>query len=531
MRTKFFLLFIILPIFCFGEITIGKIIFEGNNFLNNNELSNIIFSQNGDIYDQKIINNDLENIANYYEENNLYYCRFFEPEIFPKPNGKVDILFKIEEQNNLAIRKFKFQNNNYISTRKLQNLIYKPQNDIAEIQNTIQNIANFYLENGFLFASISLDSLVIKNDSLDVFINIDEGDFCQFSEYKFCGNKVTKNETLLKISQLINNKGISPKTLDLVAKNIRKKQYIRDCNIFPINANTLLIQVEEDQMNYISGIFGYEKDNLNGVVNIDFLNINGTDRSLSILWQKQTKINEKLELFYHESGLSSLPVNGDFYLSRKDENGNIETQFESNIYYYNFTEKYGVSFLQNNIYETNKIYQKWGGFLTKNTTDNSQNSTRGYNAFFKYFYGTENSSQSATINLENFFSPKTKWVIFSGFNVKLSKNLDEYEFFRLGGNKNLRGFGEDEFSGSQIGWLNTELRYLFEQNSRFFLFCDYGYAQKNENKIFGKLFGFGIGLRLKTRLGIFKIDYGLNYFNKFKNPLDGIIHFGLETKI
>ena len=200
MRTKFFLLFIILPIFCFGEITIGKIIFEGNNFLNNNELSNIIFSQNGDIYDQKIINNDLENIANYYEENNLYYCRFFEPEIFPKPNGKVDILFKIEEQNNLAIRKFKFQNNNYISTRKLQNLIYKPQNDIAEIQNTIQNIANFYLENGFLFASISLDSLVIKNDSLDVFINIDEGDFCQFSEYKFCGNKVTKNETLLKFA-------------------------------------------------------------------------------------------------------------------------------------------------------------------------------------------------------------------------------------------------------------------------------------------------------------------------------------------
>ena len=55
MRTKFFLLFIILPIFCFGEITIGKIIFEGNNFLNNNELSNIIFSQNGDIYDRYLV--------------------------------------------------------------------------------------------------------------------------------------------------------------------------------------------------------------------------------------------------------------------------------------------------------------------------------------------------------------------------------------------------------------------------------------------------------------------------------------------
>jgi len=530
MRAKSFLLFIILPLSFFAEITIGKIIFEGNNLFNDNELSNTIFSQNGDIYDQKIINDDLENIAHYYKKNNFYYCLFFEPQIFPRLNGKVDILFKIVEQNNPTIRKFKFRNNKYISTRKLQNLIYKPQNDIIEIQNTIQDIAGFYLENGFLFASISLDSLVIANDSLDVFIDIDEGTFCKFSEYKFRGNKVTRNKTLLKISQLINHENISPKILDLAAKNICKKQYIRDCDIFPIDANTLLIQVEEGQMNYISGIFGYENDNLSGMINIDFLNINGTDRSLSILWQKQTNINEKLELFYHESGFSNLPVNGDFYLSRKDENSNIKTQFESNIYYYNFTEKYGISFLQNNIYDANKIYQKWGGFLAKNTTDNSQNSTRGYNAFFKYFYGTENSSQSATINLEKYFSPKTKWVIFSGFNAKLSKNLDEYEFFNLGGNQNLRGFGENEFSGSQVSWLNTELRYLFEQNSRFFLFCDCGYVQ-NEQQTFSKLFGFGIGLRLKTRLGVFKIDYGLNYFNNFKNPLDGIIHFGLETRM
>jgi hemolysin activation/secretion protein len=101
----------------------------------------------------------------------------------------------------------------------------------------------------------------------------------------------------------------------------------------------------------------------------------------------------------------------------------------------------------------------------------------------------------------------------------------------LGGKGSLRGFNEHRFSGYRIGWSNLELRLLLSRDSRVFLFSDYGYV-KSTNYTFGILFGFGFGIRIETKLGMLGIDYGLGYLKgKLQNPLDGIIHFGIETKI
>ena len=69
------------------------------------------------------------------------------------------------------------------------------------------------------------------------------------------------------------------------------------------------------------------------------------------------------------------------------------------------------------------------------------------------------------------------------------------------------------------------------RNSRIFTFLDYGYAE-NDTYTFGKLFSVGFGMRIATRLGIFEVDYGLGYSDgKFKDPLQGLIHFGLEANL
>jgi outer membrane protein assembly factor BamA len=128
---------------------------------------------------------------------------------------------------------------------------------------------------------------------------------------------------------------------------------------------------------------------------------------------------------------------------------------------------------------------------------------------------------------------KSRFVLATLLNLHLieNKKLSEFEIFELGGNKNLRGFVENQFSGYQVGWSNLELRYLLNRNSRLYIFTDYGYVNSLNYK-FGKLFGFGIGLKIETRLGLLGIDYAFNYQeNELRNPLDGIIHFGLESKL
>lgn len=116
---------------------------------------------------------------------------------------------------------------------------------------------------------------------------------------------------------------------------------------------------------------------------------------------------------------------------------------------------------------------------------------------------------------------------------KENRDLESYHYFKLGGNKDLRGFNEDQFIGYRIGWSNLELRYLLTRESRFFIFTDYGYAEymdSDKKKVINDLFGFGVGLRIKTQIGILGIDYGFNYSDgELQNPLEGIIHFGLET--
>ena len=62
------------------------------------------------------------------------------------------------------------------------------------------------------------------------------------------------------------------------------------------------------------------------------------------------------------------------------------------------------------------------------------------------------------------------------------------------------------------------------------LFTDHGFVE-NEFYRYGKLFGFGFGLRLETKLGLLGIDYGLSYHKKFKNIMNGVVHFGIETKL
>jgi outer membrane translocation and assembly module TamA len=73
------------------------------------------------------------------------------------------------------------------------------------------------------------------------------------------------------------------------------------------------------------------------------------------------------------------------------------------------------------------------------------------------------------------------------------------------------------------------------RNSRAFLFIDYGYVEDNRIDFqykFNDLLGMGFGLRLDTKVGLLRIDYGFHYAEKqWLKPTNGIVHFGIETKL
>jgi len=100
-----------------------------------------------------------------------------------------------------------------------------------------------------------------------------------------------------------------------------------------------------------------------------------------------------------------------------------------------------------------------------------------------------------------------------------------YDKYSFGGYESLRGFVDNQFIAAKFGIISFEYRYLLSRDSRAFIFVDYGYCEEYES-----LIGVGLGVRLKSKIGIIKIDYGIGYQDgTWTNPLQGTVHFGLET--
>ncbi|MBI4647742.1 MAG: BamA/TamA family outer membrane protein, partial [Bacteroidia bacterium] len=138
---------------------------------------------------------------------------------------------------------------------------------------------------------------------------------------------------------------------------------------------------------------------------------------------------------------------------------------------------------------------------------------------------------SATLSLSTFIPLFRKMtVMLKSYSAHISNsNLFENELFKIGGFNTLRGFDEETISASSFSILTLEYRYLFEQNSNVSIFFNGSWYEKKlpSHYISDIPYGFGIGLNLFTKAGIFSIGYALG--KQFDNPVEiraAKIYFG-----
>jgi len=104
------------------------------------------------------------------------------------------------------------------------------------------------------------------------------------------------------------------------------------------------------------------------------------------------------------------------------------------------------------------------------------------------------------------------------------------EYYRIGGNRLLRGFDEQSVVAESYGLLTAEVRLLLDQNSYLTLpFVDYGYAKVIVDGLpqWQQLVGIGLGINFATPAGIFNVAFasgsGLGNTLNFNNTK---VHFG-----
>ncbi|MBW6515936.1 MAG: BamA/TamA family outer membrane protein [Candidatus Cloacimonetes bacterium] len=541
------------------DLFVREVIFTGNSLIPNRELQGTILTQSGNYYSPQTAQEDCIRIANFYHSRGFLNIRVYYPEAIPISARQLDVHFIIEEGELFQIEEIVLKGNSYFSAERIAQLTgisLTGNYPFSVINNLLFQIVDLYASRGFLFARAELKDIVVENDKVKTFITIDEGRFARFEQFVFEGNDTTRESTLLRISGVNQMETFSFYSLHQAEENVRRKEYIRDFSLIPVNHQTLLFRVEEDRMTKISGILGYDSSQeqsgsrITGFVNLKFLNLYGTDRDLVFSWRRLRSDRQSIEFRYHESGPFALPIAGDFLIFRETVDSTyIKTTFDSEVYYYTLRNKYGVYLGSDDFFPGTRrpklveksSQKKIGAFWHYNSEDFYLNPTKGMRLEIKHYYifkkdeGNWIDRQATEVKWNNYITLTPRVVLMSSLNGKQvqNRNLKDYELYDLGGTNDLRGFREKQFSGYRVGWSNLELRYLLTRKSRVFLFTDYGIVQypvQETTRTLKDLIGVGFGMRIDTRLGLIGVDYGISHSEgKWLHPLDGMIHFGLET--
>ncbi|MCE9537757.1 MAG: BamA/TamA family outer membrane protein [Bacteroidetes bacterium] len=441
-----------------------------------------------------------------------------------------------------------------------------------------EKIITYYENNGYPFASVRLDSIVISEGTIKAQLKLSKN-----SEEKI-DSIIIRGTAKISPMYLYNYLGIKPgnlyneSKLKKVNTRIAEIPFIKSSKpaniLFTNKFNKLILNLEKKQASQFNGIIGILPDNntgkiiFTGDVSLKLQNGIGRGELIDLNWRRlQTQTQDlKLRLVYPFVLRSPFGVDYNFKLYKKDTtfldiNQNIGLQYiftggnYFKIFYNNKTStllstkglEYSTTLppnadIQNNMYGIGLKYER---------LDYRLNPRKGFSFIGNASAGTKNikinrklnpvvyeklklnsTQYNADIEASVFIPAMDRTTIKAGVQAAFlyGETIFQNELFRIGGLKTLRGFDEESIYASAFSIFTLEYRYILEQNSYLYVFGDGAYYEKNSinNLIHDTPIGFGAGISFETKAGIFSINYALG--KQFDNPIQlrsGKIHFGI----
>ncbi len=483
-----------------------------------------------------------------------------------------DIDIYINERDEIKLDSLIIMSFDHDLSKKLNEMIdYRARDDIEFMfLNSIDRAMHYLENNGYPFAIIDIDSLVMTHNSLiKGFMSIDPGPRVTIDNISVTGNDITRDNVIIRESRLRLGSLYRHTEVAKVTNRIRKLGFFKKVSE-PIFMNSkgqgeLILSVEEGNMNNFDGVIGYNPGQTNeqgyftGLADVTLANFLGTGRRIEAYWEKKTPKTQQLRLRYQEPWVMGYPVHlgvsfeqliQDTTFIRRDWRFAIQVPITETIQFFADagTESVSPDSLGSVLWQLPKSTSRFAtvgiAIDTRNDLINPSHGiyyetdvevarkkidASGYvnDAIGRGSFTRRKMSMDVELYISTF-----KWQVLSlGFHGKQVKSDEKAisisDVYRFGGSNTLRGFREDEFIGERVAWLNTEYRYLLSERSRAFLFFDSGYYEREDDKNMKReawKFGYGVGLRIDTRLGIIGLDYGLARGRSFAN---GLIHVRL----
>jgi outer membrane protein insertion porin family len=552
----------------------------GNDHFTYSDLVLSMVTKKGALFSPEQFSTDLMTIRSRYKNDGYLFVKFSNSGLsYNEDSSLVDITISIDEGQVVTVGKIDINGNTELKDAQILSALNIGNGDVLNdkvLESDLSDILKLYESAGLPFAKIKIGTVELYDDlgqkKIRLELNIDENSRIKIDQVKIVGNESTHDDVILRELKLSEGGTINSETLGGIKERLERLNIFETVGIPKIynlkNAEQsgLLIEVKEGNTNTFDGVIGYspptatESGYISGVAFISLRNLFGTGRKLEARYLQEKKQTQELEFKYLEPYPFSLPLNINFgFLQRIQDTSytkrNLDLKFDILL-----TDKITASAIgsyervipSDNPFRTvvvadsrtltsgvelkydsrDNIFVPLSGILYRSIYSIGQRDVFNFSALASQGYPKNYSIQRYFINLDvftSFFKRQSLLTSINGGEI-VSDKVEESDLFRIGGNKYVRGYRVAQILAGGLATGTLELRYAISKKGFFFGFFDGGYFYRPEDipnniqRQDGFIYGYGLGLRLETSLGLVSVGYALN---KESTILDGVISFGL----
>ena len=459
----------------------------------------------------------------------------------------------------------------------------------AALEQGVERILGLYSQQGYPKVEIHPTDFHLSSEdgTINFHLQISEGNLIRIGGVKLSGLKKTKADVVRRELPIQAGDVFNQRKIDQSFHRLVNLGYFYEVNPGVLEPGTAPDEIvfnahlTEARTGRFSGVIGYappasqfeNAPQLTGVIEASETNLLGTGRRMNFFWK--SGLISSLQIGYEEPWPFGKPFKiGVEYSRLKQRNQftdaeskeqstsliigtRLRSLFEGSLAFSykqielppfdglfmptNSTQPFSPSESRNQsrsavegddpIFGENGVKYGVTLSLARDSRDYFLNPTRGRRDHIAFEYSRGDFKlRKLWLDFQQYFPTWRKQVIAIGLHgaAAWGANIPPTELFYLGGANSLRGYDEDWFSGPRRVYANIEYRFLTGRTSQIFAFADLGSVTDIDQptKLDPLRVGYGFGMRLESKGGALRMDYGLA---KGSSALQGKIHVNLGT--
>ncbi len=558
----------VLPLYEPSAAVLRSLTVEGASAFSSRDVVSWLVTRPSVPFSPDLLGSDLRTIRDHYRQRGYLAARPTVRSVaYTQDSAWVDVTLAIDEGRQTIIGAIRVEGSAVLSADAVRaGFDTRPGGplDEAQLEQDIDILIGRYEALGYPLATCSVASMDMvpgqETDTLNVTLAVDEGKRVAIDEIRVRGVHETDTNVVVRETRITPGEPYNPAKVRAIRQRLTRlnifssvaepQLYLRD------GTSGLLISVTEGSTNTFDGVLGYMPapaegggGYLTGLVAVGMRNLFGTGRKLSVRWERVDRYSQELGVRYVEPWIASLPVNLGIGFNQRQQDSSYVRRVVDLRAELMLSEEVSASIVlgtESVIPSADSAAARVdrsstrtiGAELLSDSRDDIYSPSAGGRYRVEYQYGRKSiggeavSVQRFGFDLETFlptFSRQVAAIGIHGRDLEGGK-IEEGDLYRYGGANTVRGYRENQFLASRVGWVNNEYRFLLARRTFLFGFVDLAYSVTPPDIPPGNpgseafRFGYGFGIRLDTALGNLGVSIALGKGDTFS---EAKVHIGI----